>query len=78
MSMIAIRSLDENRYELPRSELERALARLDELAAQARMLPAYRTGNRKDSRSSPSGPTHSFPSSGSSMATSSGESTASR
>jgi general secretion pathway protein C len=44
MSMIAIRSLDENRYELPRSELERALARLDELAAQARMLPAYRDG----------------------------------
>ena len=44
MSTIAVRSLDENRYEVPRSELEQALARLDEVAAQARIVPAYRDG----------------------------------
>jgi general secretion pathway protein C len=41
---VAIRSLDENRYEVSRGELERAVARLDELATQARFVPAYRDG----------------------------------
>ena len=40
----AVRSLDENRYEVPRSELEQALARLDDVATQVRILPAYRDG----------------------------------
>jgi general secretion pathway protein C len=44
MRTIAIRSLDENRYEVLRSELEQALARLDEVATQVRIVPAYRDG----------------------------------
>jgi general secretion pathway protein C len=44
MSMTAVRSLDENRYEVPRSELEQALARLDDIANQARIVPSYRDG----------------------------------
>jgi general secretion pathway protein C len=41
---ITVRSLDENRYEVPRSELEEALSRLDAVATQVRIVPAYRDG----------------------------------
>lgn len=40
-----IRSIDENRYEVPRSELEAALNQLDKLATDVRILPAYKDGH---------------------------------
>ena len=39
-----IRALDENTYEVARSEVDRALTNLNELAMQARTVPAFRNG----------------------------------
>ncbi len=39
-----IRALDENNYEVPRTEVDRALANLNDLAMQARIVPAFKDG----------------------------------
>ncbi|HSP20216.1 MAG TPA: type II secretion system protein GspC [Myxococcaceae bacterium] len=39
-----IRALDENNYEIPRTEVDRALANLNDLAMQARIVPAFKDG----------------------------------
>ncbi|MGZ6098307.1 MAG: type II secretion system protein GspC, partial [Myxococcaceae bacterium] len=39
-----IRALDENNYEVPRNEVDRALANLNDLAMQARIVPAFKDG----------------------------------
>ena len=39
-----IRALDENNYEVPKSEVDRALANLNDLAMQARIVPAFKDG----------------------------------
>lgn len=39
-----IRALDENNYEVPKTEVDRALANLNDLAMQARIVPAFKDG----------------------------------
>ena len=39
-----IKALDDNNYEVPRSEVDRALANLNDLAMQARIVPAFKDG----------------------------------
>ncbi len=39
-----IKALDENNYEVPRTEVDRALANLNDLAMQARIVPAFKDG----------------------------------
>jgi general secretion pathway protein C len=39
-----IRALDDNHYEVPRSELEAALNHFDEISTDVRVLPAYKDG----------------------------------
>jgi len=39
-----IKALDENNYEIPRGEVDRALANLNDLAMQARIVPAFKDG----------------------------------
>jgi general secretion pathway protein C len=39
-----IRALDENTYDVARTEVDRALSNLNELAMQARTVPAFRNG----------------------------------
>src|SRR5262249_59608821 len=39
-----IRALDESHYEVPRGEIEAALSHLDDLARDARIVPAYGDG----------------------------------
>lgn len=39
-----IKALDENNYEIPRNEVDRALANLNDLAMQARIVPAFKDG----------------------------------
>lgn len=39
-----IKALDENNYEVPRNEVDRALANLNDLAMQARIVPAFKDG----------------------------------
>jgi general secretion pathway protein C len=39
-----IRALDENNYEVPKAEVDRALANLNDLAMQARIVPAFKDG----------------------------------
>jgi general secretion pathway protein C len=39
-----IRSTSENEYEVPRSEIDRTLANLNEVAMQARIVPAFKDG----------------------------------
>jgi general secretion pathway protein C len=41
---VGIRALDENTYEVARTEVDRALSNLNELAMQARTVPAFRDG----------------------------------
>jgi general secretion pathway protein C len=41
---LTVRPLDEWHYEVSRSELDAALAHLDQIAEQARIVPAYRDG----------------------------------
>lgn len=39
-----IKALDDNNYEVPRGEVDRALANLNDLAMQARIVPAFKDG----------------------------------
>jgi general secretion pathway protein C len=39
-----IKALDESNYEVPRNEVDRALANLNDLAMQARIVPAFKDG----------------------------------
>jgi general secretion pathway protein C len=39
-----IRALDENNYEVPRAEIDRTLSNLNEVAMQARIVPAFKDG----------------------------------
>lgn len=39
-----IKALDENNYEVPRTEVDKALANLNDLAMQARIVPAFKDG----------------------------------
>ena len=39
-----IKALDDNNYEVPRNEVDRALANLNDLAMQARIVPAFKDG----------------------------------
>ncbi len=39
-----IQALDENNYNVPKSEVDRALANLNDLAMQARIVPAFKDG----------------------------------
>lgn len=39
-----IKALDDNNYEVPRSEVDKALANLNDLAMQARIVPAFKDG----------------------------------
>jgi general secretion pathway protein C len=39
-----IRALNENEYEVPRSEIDRTLGNLNEVAMQARIVPAFKDG----------------------------------
>lgn len=39
-----IRALNENEYEVPRSEIDRTLSNLNEVAMQARIVPAFKDG----------------------------------
>ncbi|HZJ52760.1 MAG TPA: type II secretion system protein GspC [Myxococcaceae bacterium] len=39
-----IKALDDSNYEVPRNEVDRALANLNELAMQARIVPAFKDG----------------------------------
>ncbi len=39
-----IRALNENEYEVPRGEIDRTLANLNEVAMQARIVPAFKDG----------------------------------
>jgi general secretion pathway protein C len=39
-----IKALDENTYEVPRSEVDRAINNLNDLAMQARLVPAFKDG----------------------------------
>jgi general secretion pathway protein C len=39
-----IKALDDNNYDVPRSEVDRALANLNDLAMQARIVPAFKDG----------------------------------
>ena len=39
-----IKALDESNYEVPRTEVDRALANLNDLAMQARIVPAFKDG----------------------------------
>jgi len=39
-----IRALDDNNYDVPRNEVDRALANLNDLAMQARIVPAFKDG----------------------------------
>ena len=41
---LTVRSLDEGHYEVSRSEVDAALAHLDKMAEQVRIVPAYRDG----------------------------------
>jgi general secretion pathway protein C len=40
-----IKALDENNYDVPRSEVDRAINNLNDLAMQARLVPAFKDGN---------------------------------
>jgi general secretion pathway protein C len=39
-----IKALDDNNYEVPRNEVDKALANLNDLAMQARIVPAFKDG----------------------------------
>ena len=39
-----IEPLDDNNYEVPKAELDKALANLNDLAMQARIVPAFKDG----------------------------------
>ncbi|HVP62768.1 MAG TPA: type II secretion system protein GspC [Myxococcaceae bacterium] len=39
-----IKALDDNNYDVPRNEVDRALANLNDLAMQARIVPAFKDG----------------------------------
>lgn len=39
-----IRAIDENNYEVPRAEIDRTLSNLNEVAMQARIVPAFKDG----------------------------------
>jgi len=45
--VLTVRPLDEGHYEVSRSELDAALAHLDQIAEQARIVPAYGDGQPK-------------------------------
>ena len=40
-----IKALDDNNYEVPKTDLDKALANLNDLAMQARLVPAFKDGN---------------------------------